>query len=68
MKPLHPILVQFPIALIPVSVAADAIGLLGHIVSLSPTAVQMLLSRDRQRYCVEAGRRRSPSGGRISAR
>ena len=44
MKPLHPILVHFPIALLPVSVAADTIGLFGHIVSLSHTAVWTLLA------------------------
>ena len=44
MKPLHPILVHFQIALLPVSVAADAVGLFGHIVSLSHTAMWTLLS------------------------
>ena len=44
MKPVHPILVHFPIALLPLSVAADTIGLFGHIVSLSHTAVWTLLA------------------------
>ena len=44
MKPLHPIVVHFPIALLPMSVAADTIGLFGHIVSLSPTAVWTILA------------------------
>ena len=44
MKPLHPILVHFPLALLPLSTAADTIGLFGHIVSLSHAAVWTLLA------------------------
>lgn len=35
MKPLHPLLVHFPLALLPLSVGADAVGLLAGIPSLS---------------------------------
>lgn len=44
MKPLHPILVHFPLALLPLSATADMIGLFLHIVSLSHAAVWTLLA------------------------
>lgn len=55
MKPLHPILVHFPIALLPVSVAADTIGLFGHVVSLSNTAVWTLIAAAASLATVAAG-------------
>lgn len=44
MKPLHPILVHFPIALLVVSVGADAIGMLAAIPSLSHTGWWTMLA------------------------
>lgn len=43
MKPLHPIMVHFPLALLPLSVGADAVGLFAGIASLSDTGWWALL-------------------------
>ena len=43
MKPVHPILVHFPIALLTVSVAADAVGHFGDVESLRHTGAWTLL-------------------------
>ncbi len=43
MKPLHPIVVHFPIALLPLSVAADLVGFFANIPSLSQTGWWTLL-------------------------
>lgn len=43
MKPLHPIVVHFPIALLPLSVAADLVGFFANIPSLSHTGWWTLL-------------------------
>lgn len=43
MKPVHPILVHFPIALLPLSVAADLVGFFAHVPSLSHTGWWALL-------------------------
>lgn len=37
MKPIHPVLVHFPIALLPLAVAADAFAALGHVTSMRDT-------------------------------
>lgn len=44
MKPIHPVLVHFPIALLVVSVGADAIGMLAAIPSLSHTGWWTMLA------------------------
>lgn len=44
MKPLHPILVHFPIALLSLSVAADVVGFLADIASLRQTGWWTLLA------------------------
>lgn len=43
MKPVHPILVHFPIALLPLSVAADLIGFFADVLPLSHTGWWALL-------------------------
>jgi len=44
MKPLHPIMVHFPIALLVVSIGADAVGLLAAVPSLSHTGWWTMLA------------------------